>query len=191
MFKTMRPTGNRPARLMMAGLLLAVASTFVLTAQAAPPDGMRHGPMGGHQMAGPMGGMGGGGGGGMMFGGRFGERVLDDVGATAEQRTQIRQILDAARTELRSQRDAGRALHEQARALFTQPTVDANAAEALRQQMLARHDQASRRMLQAMIDVSRVLTPEQRAKIGERMNQRRALMERHRSERESLERRSR
>lgn len=188
MSQTIRRPGSRPARLLMAGLLLAVAGSFVLTAQAAPPDGMRHGPMGGH-MAGPMGGMGGGG--GMMFGGRFGERVLDDIGATAEQRTQIRQILEAARNDLRSQRDAGRALHDQARQLFTQPTVDANAAEALRQQMMARHDQASRRMLQAMIDVSRVLTPEQRAKIGERMNQRRAMMERHRSERESLERRPR
>jgi Spy/CpxP family protein refolding chaperone len=36
----------------------------------------------------------------------------------------------------------------------------------------AQYDQTSRRMLQAMLDASRVLTPEQRAKLGERFKQR-------------------
>ena len=35
--------------------------------------------------------------------------------------------------------------------------------------MLAQHDQASKRTLQAMLDVSRVLTPEQRKALAERM----------------------
>jgi Spy/CpxP family protein refolding chaperone len=69
--------------------------------------------------------------------------------------------------------------------LFTQPIVDANAAEALRQQMLVQHDQASKRMMLAMLDVSRVLTPEQRQKLGEQMAQRHAMMERHRAERQA------
>ena len=56
------------------------------------------------------------------------------------------------------------------------PNVDAGAAEALRQQMLAQHDQASKRVLQAMLDVSKVLTPEQRAQLGERMKRRAAMM---------------
>ena len=72
--------------------------------------------------------------------------------------------------DLQAQREAGRALREQARQLFAQPTVDARAAEALRQQMLAQHDQASKRMLQAMLDISRVLTPEQRKQMAERMS---------------------
>jgi Spy/CpxP family protein refolding chaperone len=61
--------------------------------------------------------------------------------------------------------------------VFAAPSVDAAAAESLRQQMLAQHDQASKRMLQAMLDVSKVLTPEQRAKVGERMKQRQAVMQ--------------
>ena len=73
---------------------------------------------------------------------------------------------------MKAQREAGRALREQGLQLFTQPTVDATAAEALRQQMLAQHDQASKRMLQAMLDVAKVLTPEQRAQLAERMKQR-------------------
>ena len=43
--------------------------------------------------------------------------------------------------------------------------------------MMAQHDQVSRRMTQAMVDISRVLTPEQRAKIGERMKERAAKMQ--------------
>jgi periplasmic protein CpxP/Spy len=86
------------------------------------------------------------------------------------------------------QREAGRKLHEQGQALWAQPTVDARAAETLRQQMLAQHDQASKRGMQLMLDVSRVLTPEQRKQIAERLQQRRSMMERHRGERESLER---
>jgi Spy/CpxP family protein refolding chaperone len=72
-------------------------------------------------------------------------------------------------------------------ALFTQPTVDANAAESLRQQMLARHDAASKRMMQAMLDVSRVLTPEQRQQLAQHMKQRRDMMERHMKERRQLD----
>ncbi len=77
---------------------------------------------------------------------------------------------------MKAQRDAGRGLHEKSMQLFTAPVVDAAAAESLRQQMSAQHDEASKRMLQVMLDVSKVLTPEQRAKLGERMKERQAIM---------------
>ena len=85
-------------------------------------------------------------------------------------------------------RESGRALLQQLLSLFTQPIVDAKALEALRQKLLAHHEQASRRMTQAMLDASRVLTPEQRKQMADRMAQRRSMMERHRAERQSLER---
>jgi Spy/CpxP family protein refolding chaperone len=113
------------------------------------------------------------------------EGLFDSIGATAEQRAQIRQIADAARADLRAQREAGTPLHEQARALFAQPTVDEAAVEALRLQMLARHDAASKRGMQALLDVSRVLTPDQRQALADRMAERRERMERHRAEREA------
>ena len=50
--------------------------------------------------------------------------------------------------------------------IFSAPTVDAAAAESVRQQLMAQHDAASRRTLQAMLDISRVLTSEQRAQIA-------------------------
>ncbi len=116
---------------------------------------------------------------GMPFGPMaFGDRLLDEVKATPEQRTQIRALLDAARGDLQAQREAGRGLREQAMSLFSQPTVDARATEALRQQMLAQHDSASKRMSQLMLDLSRVLTPEQRKQMAELMAQRQQRMQR-------------
>lgn len=168
-------------RLLTATLTVALAAGLAQTAFAQPFGGPG-GPGGPGMGRGGMGmGMDAGIGAPMMS-----ERMLDSVNATAEQRTQIKQIVQAARTDLAAQRDAGIQLREQGRTLFAQPTVDARAAEALRQQALAQHDQASKRMLQAMLDVSRVLTPEQRKTLAERMDQRRGMMERHRAERRAL-----
>lgn len=108
--------------------------------------------------------------------GRMVDRMLDVAAASEPQRTQIRQIVQAAAADLKPQREAGRALHEQQMKLFVQPTVDPAAVEQLRQQMLAHHDQVSRRMTQALLDISGVLTPEQRVKVAERMKARGGMM---------------
>jgi len=108
--------------------------------------------------------------------GRMADHMLDGLNASDAQRTQIKQIAHAAAADLKVQRDAGRALHEKGLQLFAAPTVDVAAVEALRQQMLAQHDQASKRMMQAMIDVAKVLTPEQRAKLAERIKLRGDMM---------------
>jgi Spy/CpxP family protein refolding chaperone len=155
-------------RAALAGVVVAVASTVALTAWAHE----RGGP--GHDMHGGPGAFGGpmGGGMGLLGGGRGLERMLDGVNATEQQRSEVRQIAEAVASDLRAQADARRALRERAMQVFTAPTVDANAAEQVRQQMLAQHDQASKRISGAMIEISRVLTPEQRAQIAERMKQR-------------------
>jgi Spy/CpxP family protein refolding chaperone len=51
--------------------------------------------------------------------------------------------------------------------------------------MLARHDEASKRWMQALLDMSRVLTPEQRRALADRLAERRETMQRHRAEREA------
>lgn len=147
-------------------VIAAVAAAVGVHAQGVPGPGGHGGP--GHDM--------------MMFGGppehmaRGIDRMLDGLGVSEAQRAQIKQIATAAATDLKAQREAGRGFHQKAAQIFTAPTVDAGAAEALRQQMSAQHDQASKRVLQAMLEISRVLTPEQRARIGERMKQREAVM---------------
>jgi len=150
-------------RLLWLGMLMAVLGTLAVTAWAQPMGGR----MGHH----------GGGMDGMMMGGRMMDRVLDGLDATDAQRSQIKQITQAAAADLKAQRDASRELRQRGMDIFTAPNVDANAAEAVRQQMLAQHDQASRRMMLAMIDISRVLTPEQKAKLAERMKERAAKMQ--------------
>ena len=170
-------TAARPRRqLPMPVLRLMAVSVFVIAAAGAALPAQAQGHHG-HGMGGPEGGAG-----MMMFGGppqqvgRGVDRMLDGLSATDAQRSQIKQIAMAAAAGLKTQREAGRELHEKGLQIFTAPTVDAAAAEALRQQMLARHDQASKRTLQAMLDIAKVLTPEQRAKLGERMKERHAVM---------------
>jgi Spy/CpxP family protein refolding chaperone len=169
----MNTPSRRTLRRVAAIAALTVAGGLTLGAVASPHGGMHH-PMGGAEM--------------LPMGGRGLERMLDGVNATAEQRTQIEQITQAARKDMLAERDARRALREQALTLFAQPTVDAAAAEALRQQMLAQHDRNSQRMTQAMLEVSRVLTPEQRQQIAERVKQRGEHM-RERFEKRAAERR--
>jgi Spy/CpxP family protein refolding chaperone len=184
----------RPMRLLVATAVLALAGGLAQTAVAmpgyGPGYGMGYGP--GHGMgygspggygAGPrMGTMGGGMG---MMGGPGAARWLDGVGATAEQKAKLQAIHEAARKDMEAIRQGGRALHDQMRAELAQPNVDQGAVEKLRQQMLAQHDAASKRITQAMLDASNVLTPEQRKKMSEQFAQRRAMMERHRAEREA------
>lgn len=104
------------------------------------------------------------------------ERMLDAVGASAEQKAKLREIFKTAGDDLRAQHESRRALHEQMMKLLAAPQVDGAAAEALRQKQLAAHDVASKRQLQAMLDAQAVLTPEQRAKLAERMAERQQRM---------------
>jgi Spy/CpxP family protein refolding chaperone len=156
-------------RLMAGGVVLALAGSFGLVAMAR--DG---GPMPPHGEAGLM---------GSPFLGHRLDHLLTAVKATDAQRAQIKQIAQAAAADLKAQHEAGRKLHEQGIALFTQPTVDPAAAEALRQQLLVQHDQASKRVLQAMLDISKVLTPEQRQQLAEQLKKRHEMFQRHHRER--------
>lgn len=169
-------------RVAVAAAALALGAGLAVTASAHPGEGPGHqgqpGQPGMHAMHAGMGGP------GMMgrqmgpgMGPGMGARALDAVGATDEQKAQVRQIMDAARKDLQGQHEAGRALREQMRTLLAQPSVDANAVEALRQQMQAHREQASRRMTQAMVEASRVLTPEQRQALAEHAKQREERMQ--------------
>jgi protein CpxP len=162
--KTATPARRRTAKTLIAGLILGVAAAATIPVLA-------HGPRHGGPMAMGMGGPGG------FMGSpervdRMVDRLLRDLNATDAQRAQIKQIAQAAANDLKTQREAGRGLHQQAMQLFTQPNIDANAVEALRQQRMAHMDQSSKRMSQAMVEISRVLTPEQRATLAERMKER-------------------
>jgi Spy/CpxP family protein refolding chaperone len=177
---------TRRVQAVLVGMFVTLLAVVSLAAwsQTTPPPGDGGWGMRDHAMGRMHHGMGGGdmGGHGMFRGspehvGRMVDHMLDGLNATDAQRSQIKQIATAAATDLKAQAEAGRGLRERALQVFTAPNVDANAVEAVRQQMLQQHDQMSRRMSLAMIEVARVLTPEQRARIGERMRDRHAQME--------------
>ncbi len=155
---------QRGMRWLLLSVLVAASASVAISAWAQP---MRHG------------------GGAMMFGGspehvaRAVDHMLDGLNATDAQRSQIKQIAEAAAVDLKAQREATRALRQKALQIFAAPTVDAAAAESVRQQLSVKHDDNSRRVLQAMLDTGRVLTPEQRAKLAERMQQRRGQRHEH------------
>jgi Spy/CpxP family protein refolding chaperone len=149
---------SRPARATrLLGLVVGAtfASGLALAAWAASGDAPPHRPP-------PMMGM-------MLPQGPMLDHVLDEANASAAQRAQVHQILDAAAADLKQARPAERADHEQMKQLFSAPVVDAAAVEAVRQRLEARHDAQSRRLTQAMIDVSSVLSVEQRQAIAARM----------------------
>jgi protein CpxP len=94
-----------------------------------------------------------------------------EIDATEEQKQKLTAIfLGAAndllplRAEMMESRHAGELV-----GLLTAPTVDRAAIEAFRAEKLALAEQASRRIAAALGEAAEVLTPEQRAEIGERI----------------------
>ena len=90
---------------------------------------------------------------------------LQAIGATATQQSQIQAILKQAHADVQQQRRSSGDLHRQLAQVLAAPTVDAAAAETLRQRIVAQRDSTSQRMLQARLQVAAVLTPDQRQRL--------------------------
>lgn len=172
------------ARLAMsAAMVVAMSGAMAGLAQAQPMPG-GPGAEGPHRaMAHRMGP-------GRDGGAMLSDRVLDSVAASPDQKSRIKDIMGKARDDMHKQHEADKGLHQQMMAILAAPQVDAAAAEGVRQKLAARHEEASKRHLQAMLDASAVLTPEQRQKLAERAKTHREMHDRHRRERESVAPRS-
>ena len=149
-----------------AALVVSLALGACVGVQAMPG-----GPGHPHRFAGP------------EFGGPPMDRMLESVDASEAQHKRVREIMDAALKELKPQHEALRQLHQDSRKLLTAPTIDAAAVEAKRVQMQAQQDAISKRMSQAMVEAAKVLSPEQRAKLAERMARHEARRAEHMKDR--------
>lgn len=109
--------------------------------------------------------------------------MLDDAGVSDAQRQQIRLILRAAREDWKQQQEKQQALRQQQTRLWGAPTLDAQALEGVRRQQSVLREEASVRMHRAMLEVAKVLTPDQRAKMAERAAKRAQRLQEHRRER--------
>lgn len=177
-------TASQPVqRLWMLGSVLligAAAAAFSVSALAGGHRGAHgdRGAQGGHRGEACMhdGGAGHHGGGAMMGEGRHLDRLLGDAKLTDAQRTQIRDIQTQARADLKALHEQDRTPMPHGMSLLTEAKPDAAAAEKARQQMLARHDKVSQRMLKAQLDIANVLTPAQRAQLATAMKARQERM---------------
>lgn len=106
------------------------------------------------------------------------ERMLEHAQATPEQKAAIRTVLERHRAQHRSLHEQGRALHQEALGLWAQPTLDEKAADRLRIRMNAHHQQMSAANMAMMLEVGRILTPEQRAQMAEQLRERHGKMSR-------------
>jgi Spy/CpxP family protein refolding chaperone len=97
-------------------------------------------------------------------------KMLDEVGASADQKSRIEAILHAGFSPMAGMHRDMAQTHASLHAIFAAPTVDRAALEQLRAAEVARIDAASRRVAKALADAAEVLTPEQRAKLGKLMS---------------------
>jgi protein CpxP len=92
--------------------------------------------------------------------------MLDQVGASAEQKTRIHDILRGAMAPMMNMHPQMEAAHRRLAQILSAPTVDRGALEQMRAEHMAMFDTASRRLTTALADAADVLTPEQRAKLA-------------------------
>jgi len=97
---------------------------------------------------------------------------LADVNATEAQQKKIAEIMTTTMRELAPLREKHLEARKQVMELLSKPQIDRGALEAIRAQELQLADQFSRRITQSIADAADVLTPDQRTKLAERMQQR-------------------
>ncbi len=93
--------------------------------------------------------------------------LMSRVDASDEQEAAARVIVDETFVELGELRFDRRALHGEVMALISAETVDRDSIEALRVEKLTSVDLASRALIGGLVELAEVLTPEQRAQLGE------------------------
>ena len=99
-------------------------------------------------------------------------RLVRDVGGTPEQKQRLVAIASAAMADLQPLREQARQARLRSLQLLAAPVIDRSALEQQRLLQAQALDARSRRTVQAMADAAEVLTPEQRAKVAERMQSR-------------------
>lgn len=101
-----------------------------------------------------------------------------EIGGTPEQKDKLVAIAKAAMAELKPLHAQHLVARQKGMALLTAATIDKTALEQVRAEQIRAADATSQRMLKSLIEAAEVLNPEQRAKLAERIKQRRASADR-------------
>lgn len=100
------------------------------------------------------------------------KHVLAEVDATPDQQARVNEIISAAAADLKTLHARHAGARAELHGIVISANIDRARLEQLRQEHLAALDQASQRCVTALADAAEVLTPEQRASLGARMEQR-------------------
>ena len=98
---------------------------------------------------------------------RWTNHVMDRLDATEEQRAEVRLIIDEALPEMLAFRRQGRELRGEGRELLLLEPIDRVGLDQLRAEGIELADRASARGLEVFVDITEVLTPEQRKQIAD------------------------
>ena len=92
------------------------------------------------------------------------DRILTDVGATDQQKAQIKTIWTGLGPQLKAAHQDRSKVREQMQQAMAAATIDTAAIEKLRQQSVQSIDRVSTLFTQGLVQTSQVLTPDQRQK---------------------------
>ena len=98
-----------------------------------------------------------------------------EIDATDAQKAQIEPLVKQAVDDLTPLHSQAQSAHTQFVRAFTQYAIDRNSLEAAREAHMQLADQASRRIVQLIADVGSVLTPAQRQKVADHLQQLHAM----------------
>ena len=99
------------------------------------------------------------------------QHLYVEINATDAQKAQIDPLVKQALDDLMPLHSQAQSAHTQFIRAFTQDPIDRNSLEAAREAHLQLADQASRRIAQLVGDVGSVLTPAQRQKVADHLQQ--------------------
>jgi Spy/CpxP family protein refolding chaperone len=99
------------------------------------------------------------------------QHLYVEVGASDAQKAQIDPLVKQAMSDLMPLHSQGQTAHTQFIQAFTQSAIDRDSLEEAREAHLQLADQASRRFVQLLADVGSVLTPAQRQKLADHLEQ--------------------
>jgi periplasmic protein CpxP/Spy len=99
------------------------------------------------------------------------KHLYAEIDATDAQKAQIEPLAHQAMTDLLPLHSQLLAAHARMKQALEQPTMDRAALESGRAALLQAADEASRRLVQLVGDIGDVLTPEQRKKLADHLQQ--------------------